>query len=147
MDIPNIVSQSKYSKILSGCPETCWYITGTVGQVLHNVYRPGLEYAAPVWHPGLAQQLADIIERVQNSSLQIVYPDLSYGRALEETGLLTLHARRDQLCLGFAESLSANDQFIDWFPPRQSLHGRNLRNKAAINIRKCKTNRTLNSPI
>ena len=111
--------------------------------------RPGLEYAAPVWHPGLSQQLSDIIERVRSSSLHIVYPDLSCGRALEETRLPTLHARWEQLYLGFAQSSYANDhQFIDWFPPqRQSLHGRSLRNKSAINIPKCKTNRTCNSPI
>ena len=110
--------------------------------------RPGLEYTAPVWHPGLSQQLSDIIECVQRSSLHIVYPDLSYGRVLEETGLPTLHTRREQLCLSFTQSLYANDQYIDWFPlQRQSLHGRNLRNKSAINIPKCKTNRTRNSPI
>ena len=109
--------------------------------------RPGLEYAAPVWHPDLSQQLSDIIERVQRSSLHIVYPDLSYGRTLEETRLPTLHARREQLCLGFAQSLYANDQF-DWFPPQhQSLHGRNLSNKSAINMPRCKTNRTRSSPI
>ena len=110
--------------------------------------RPGLEYAAPVWHPGLAQQLLDTIECVQTSSLYIVYPDLSYGRVLEETGLPPLHARWEQLCLGFAQFLYANDQFIDWFLlQRQSLHGQHLRNKSAINIPKCKTNRTLTSPM
>ena len=101
--------------------------------------RPGLEYAAPVWHPGLTQQLSDCIERVQSSSLHIVYPDLSYDRTLDETGLPTRHARREQLCLGFTQSLHVNYQFIDWFPPqRQPLHGQNLRNKSAIAISKCK---------
>ena len=67
--------------------------------------RPESAYAAPVWYPGLTQQLSNIVERVQSSSLHRVYPDLSYSRALEETGLPTLHARREQLCLGFAQSL------------------------------------------
>ena len=108
--------------------------------------RPALGYAAPVWHPGLTQQLSDIIERVQSSSFLIVYLDLSYGRALEETGLPTLHGRRQQLYLGFAPSLCVNDRFTDWFPPqRQSRHGRNLGSKSAITIPECKTNRTLNS--
>ena len=59
-----------------------------------------------MWHPGLTQQLLDIIERVQSSSLHIVYSDLSHiSTALEESGLPTLHARQEQLCLGFAQSL------------------------------------------
>ena len=110
--------------------------------------RPGLGYRAPVWHPGLTRQFLDIIERVQSSSLHIVYPDLGYGRVLEKTGLPALHARREQLCLGFAQSLYTNDQFTDWFPPqRQPLQGWNLRNKSAVTVPKCKTNRTLNSPL
>ena len=134
----------------SGCPDACWYIIGTVSQVLHNVHqtRDGVRstHVAPA---GLTQLLLDSTEHVQSSSLHIVYPDLSYGKALEETGLPTLHARAGAAVSRFRTiSVYANDQFIDWFPTqRQSLQGRNLRNKYAITTPKCKTNRTLNSPI
>jgi len=54
---------------------------GTSSEQLIKFYttfiRPGLEYAAPVWHPGLTQRLSDSIERVQSSSLHTVYPDLT----------------------------------------------------------------------
>ena len=60
--------------------------------------RPGLEYAAPAWHPGLTQQLSHSIERVQSSALHIIYPELTYCQALSRTGLPTLHSRREQLC-------------------------------------------------
>ena len=67
--------------------------------------RPGLEYDAPMWHPGITQTLSDNIERVQRASRHIVFPELSYEQALNKTDLLALHARWRQLCLRFARSL------------------------------------------
>ena len=67
--------------------------------------RPDLEYTAPVWHPGITQALPDNTERVQRALLHIIFPELSYEHALSKTGLPTLHARRQQLCLRFARSL------------------------------------------
>ena len=87
--------------------------------------QPGLEYAAPMWHPSIAQTLSDNIEWVQHASLHIIFPELSYEHALNKTGLPTLQ----QLCLRFARSLYDNPNFRHWFPPqRQNIHKRNLRN-------------------
>ena len=40
--------------------------------------RPTLEYAAPVWHPGLPQHLSNQLETAQRLCLRSIYPDLSY---------------------------------------------------------------------
>ena len=75
---------------------------GTTREQLVKFYitfiRPGLEYATPVWHPGITKTLSNNIERVQRTSTRI-HPELSYERALAETDLPTLHARLEHLCL------------------------------------------------
>ena len=39
-----------------------------------SVIRSVLEYACPVWHPGLTSQLSKDIERVQKRCLRIIFP-------------------------------------------------------------------------
>ena len=109
--------------------------------------RPTLEYAAPVWHPGLTQQLSEQLEGVQRRALHSILPDKSYRQALESTGLPKLCDRRKDLCLNFARS-TFNSEFRHWFPAqRHSCHGRNLRNNRQLSIPKCRTLRIQNSPI
>ena len=50
--------QSKHFNIFSRCPKARWYITGRVIKFYTMFIRPGLEYTALAWHPGLTQQLA-----------------------------------------------------------------------------------------
>ena len=91
-------------------------------------FRPGLEYAASVWHSGITQKLSDNIERVQQASLSIIHPELSYKHALEKTGLSNLHARREYICVNYPRSLYGNPAFNHWFPPqRQNIHNHSLR--------------------
>ena len=42
--------------------------------------RPLLEYAAPVWHPGLTRQQSDLLEQVQGQCLRTLLPEVSYMR-------------------------------------------------------------------
>ncbi len=110
--------------------------------------RPGVENAAPVWHSGLAARLSDKVEMVQRSSLRTIFPDKSYREALLATGLLTLHARRVELCLTFAKSVHGNPDFSHWFPAqRQDCHRHNLRNNHRISDPPCRTKRLKNSPV
>jgi hypothetical protein len=110
--------------------------------------RPTLDYAAPVWHPGISAQLSDRLESVQRSSLRTIFPDLSYNRALAATGLPTLHDRRDALCLSFGNKTHSNPDFAHWFPAkRQDCHRHNLRNKNQITMPHCRTQRLKNSPV
>ena len=109
--------------------------------------RPTVEYAAPVWHASLTGKQSDKVEAVQRSSLRTIFPDLSYRRALQHTGLPTLHDRRVELCRTFAASSLKNPAFAHWFPrKRGDCHSYHLRSndKRGLPIM---TQRLKNSPV
>ena len=60
-----------------------------------SVIRSVMEYACPVWHPGLTQKQSEEIEKVQKRCLRLIYPDLSYSQALAKAGLTKLQIRRE----------------------------------------------------
>ena len=66
-------------------------------QVYISIIRSVLEYACPVWHPGLSKTQSNEIERVQKRCLRIIYPKLTYTGVLLISGLDTLHARRENI--------------------------------------------------
>ena len=68
------------------CDILCVYCT-----VIHSI----LEYARPVWHPGLTKKLSKDIERVRKRCLKLLYPYVSYSEALNKSGLNRLDYRRD----------------------------------------------------
>ena len=103
--------ESQHEEVLSGHPETCWNHHQTFTQFYMTFIQSGLEYAAPVWHPSIAQTLSDNIERVQQAILHIICPELSYEHSLNKIGLPTLHTTWQQLCLRFARSLYDNPNF------------------------------------
>ena len=51
-------------------------------RIYTSMIRSVLEYAAPVWHTSLSQEQSERLESVQKRALRVVYPDLSYRRAL-----------------------------------------------------------------
>ena len=110
--------------------------------------RPALEYAAPVWHSSLTQRLSDNLEAVQRSSLRVVFPDLSYRKALIATDLPTLASRRQELCLNFAKSAYKSEKTNHWFPAkRHASHQYTLRNNNKLSIPKSKSLRLYRSPV
>ena len=44
-----------------------------------SIIRSVLEYACPVWHPGLTKAQSKEIERVQKRCLRVIYPSLTYS--------------------------------------------------------------------
>ena len=62
------------------------------------------EYCSVVFHSRLSVEDSDCLERIQKCCLRIILGDnyVSYSAALEMTGLLTLHQRREERCLSFA---------------------------------------------
>ena len=46
--------------------------------VYNSIIRSVLEYAWPVWHPGLTKKLSKDIECVQKRCLKLLFPALSY---------------------------------------------------------------------
>ena len=54
---------------------------------------PVLDYACPVFHAGLPQYLSNEMERMQKRVLRIVYPALSYSKALEAADIDSVYKR------------------------------------------------------
>ena len=81
--------------------------------------RPLLEYAAPVWHPGLAIQQSEVLEQVQRQVLRVLLPDSSYSKARHISGLPTLSERRTKLWLNLASGLTKSTDFSNWLPQRR----------------------------
>ena len=82
-------------------------------RIYTSMIRSVLEYAAPVWHTSLSQEQSERLESVQKRAFRIVYPDLSYRRALSLTGMQTLHQRREHIARGF---------FVQMLQPNHKLH-------------------------
>ena len=124
---------------------------GTTREQLIKFYttfiRPSLEYASlELWHPSITQTLFG--EHLEGATYFTTHHSPGAEGTLEETGLPTLHTRRECLCLSFARSLYNNPAFKHWFPPqRQNIHNQTLRNISSISIPRCRSHRTLNTPI
>ena len=118
--------------------------------IFSGFVRPLVEYAAPVWHPGLKYDDCVTLERIQRRACKIIMGKqyTTYDEALHDCGLDTLETRREQLCLKFFKSLITSDKFSSWVPPtRGSLHQRNLRSANKLSLPKCNTSRCKNSPM
>ena len=58
----------------------------------------------------LPAYLSDQIERVQKRVLRILFPEVSYSKALEDTGLKTLFHIREELCsTAFKQIVESDD--------------------------------------
>ena len=51
---------------------------------------PMLEYAVPVWHPGMTQEHIDDLESIQMRAMNITFPNLDYISALNECNIPTM---------------------------------------------------------
>ena len=92
--------------------------------------RTALEYAAPVWHPGLTAAQHAKIERIQKRCLRIILGREyeGYGQALERLGLASLYKRREMLTLRLGRSMLRSEDHKHLFPPTmRAVHGRNTR--------------------
>ena len=86
---------------------------------IYGLYiRSVVEQAAVVWHSSLTKGEQLDLERVQKVALRIILKDqyLNYIHALKITGIPTLKARRNDLCLKFAKSCVKNNMTSDIFP-------------------------------
>ena len=107
--------------------------------------RPILEYACPVWHSSLTCAQSASIERIQKRALRLIFPGMSYSKALELAGISELESRRIHLCLSFAKSAIKLDVCQDWFT--RNYPTRTLRQAKLFKEPRCRTNRLKNSPI
>lgn len=110
--------------------------------------RPLLEYATPVWHPGLTREQSEDLEQIQRQCLRTLLPDVSYREALTITGLQRLEERREQLCMNFGKKLLNSNEFNHWLPSRRGqCHQRSLRNNNMLNPLPSRTRRFDRSPM
>ena len=112
--------------------------------------RPLVEYAVPVWHPGLTKLQSVQIERIQKRALRLILgvQYVSYDYALKITNLQSLELRRCELCLRFAKTLQSSHEFSDWLPVRRpARYSSSLRSTSTYQAIKCRTERYKRSPI
>ena len=63
-----------------------------------SLIRSVLEYACPVWHPGITVKQRNQLESVQKRFLRIIFPDTSYADSLKISELQCLFERRESIC-------------------------------------------------
>ncbi|KAI8479873.1 Beta-1,4-galactosyltransferase 3 [Branchiostoma belcheri] len=92
--------------------------------------RPVLEYAAPLWHPGLTKAQRRKIENIQRRATRIILAKefTNYKSALETLQLQTLEDRRIALCRRFANNIQASSLYRHWLP---QTRGSSVQNKTA----------------
>ena len=97
--------------------------TSDLVDVFIKQIRSLLEFAVPVWHPGLTGLDRLRIERVQKSACSIIlgHRYVSYRSALKQLGLETLYSRRNKLSTKFAKKAQKHSKFKQWFKPKNSV--------------------------
>ena len=108
--------------------------------------RSILEYACPVFHRALPSYLSDDLERLQKRAMKVIYPLLSYTAALKESGLSTLHERREVISSKtFAAIKEDKSHKRHELLPKNTSGRYSLRNNRFFNLPKCKTERCKSS--
>ena len=117
--------------------------------VYMSYVRPVIEYAAPVWHPGLTANNRAAIESIQKRATRIVlgsdYTD--YPNALQFLDMESAYERRNHLCNQFAVTCQKSDRYAVWFEENDAGTNMRLRSQRKYLEPRCKTNRRFNSPI
>ena len=106
--------------------------------------RTTLEYAAPVWHPGLTEHQHTMLERVQRRCLRIILGREyeGYEDALARLQFTTLRSRREMLTLRLGKSMLRSADHRSLLPPsRGAAHGRNLRHRHLLRPVWCRNER------
>ena len=70
-----------------------------------SVIRSVLEYRAQVWHGSLTGEQCYDIERIQKRALRMIYPRITYNKALTRCGIKTLESRRKTKCVNLVKDM------------------------------------------
>ncbi|KAI8498128.1 hypothetical protein Bbelb_240720 [Branchiostoma belcheri] len=112
--------------------------------------RPLLEYAAPVWSPGLTRTQSKQLENIQRRACRTILGTqyTRYSEACAQLNLPTLESRRDQLSRKFGRRLLSFPSFREWLPPsRMEISGRQTRTCNNLDSVSARTARFYNSSI
>jgi hypothetical protein len=114
-------------------------------KVYVSLVRPIMEYACQVWHAGLTEQQAEVIESIQERALKIAFPTLDYDHALKEANLMTLYQRREILCRRLFKSAQVPSHKLNPLLPEPRVITHNQRHPMKYPLPVCKTNRLKDS--
>ena len=101
-------------------------------QVYCSFIRSRTEYACVTFHSSLTKKQRNAIEKIQSTSLRIIFPTLSYNEALQKSNLKTLYERRQNRCLNFGLKSLKHPQNQRFFPRNTNSH--NLRNQEPFKV-------------
>ena len=93
-----------------------------------SIIRSVLEYACPVWHPGLTQKQSNEIEKVQKRCLKLIYPELSYDDSLAKSGLTKLEERRENLTRDLFDEIKDEQHILHSLLPMRDHNSLRTRN-------------------
>ena len=113
--------------------------------------RSSLEYAAPVWHPGLTSEQHARLEGIQKRCFRIILGNnyIDYQTALTTLKTTTLFSRREQLLVKFGHNILKSERHRHLLPPYlYDLHGRNTRRgRQLLQPVRCRTARYQKSSV
>ena len=115
--------------------------------ILHHMHACILEYGIPLFHRDLPSYLYEDLERLQKRAMNIIYPELSYAKALELSWLLTLYHRREAIAAKLFHEICANQSHSLhklWLPSKYQPSC-SLREQRTFIRLKCKTERCKSS--
>ena len=112
--------------------------------IFKAIIQPVLEYASPLWHGGLTQELSDNLEDQQKRACKIALPEMDYPSALDHLGMITLAERRNAISKTFFEKLKCPDDKLHKLLPAPIIC-RSTRNTNDYPLPQCKTDRYKNS--
>lgn len=90
-------------------------------QIYCSIIRSVVEYACPVWHPGLSVNQTNELERVQRRCLKIIYPSLSYVEALSAAGLKKLSERREEITHSMFQEIKNPNHPLHYLLPKRTI--------------------------
>ncbi len=96
-------------------------------EIYCSIIRSVLEYACPVWHPGLSKKQSNDLERVQKRCLKFIFPHLSYDQALDQTRLEKLSARRERMTKEMFAEIKCSSHPLNSLLPHRSTETRTTR--------------------
>ena len=107
-----------------------------------------LDYACQAFHSSLPAYLSDQVERVQKRVLRILFPEVSYIKALEDVGLKSPFHRCKELCSTLFRQIVESDgqhKLAGLLPTRNDSERYNFSNRCMFSILCVKTKRFRNS--
>eukprot|EP00920_Eleutheroschizon_duboscqi_P034063 GHVT01081689.1.p1 GENE.GHVT01081689.1~~GHVT01081689.1.p1 ORF type:complete len:133 (-),score=2.88 GHVT01081689.1:381-779(-) len=110
-----------------------------------SLVRTIVEYACPVWHPGLTKYLEHSLETIQRRVLLSVFPDMAYKDALSKADLPSLDEHRDQLTQDLFSQMENPNKKCHNLLPEIKIKYHNTRNQCKCCIPKARTNSYKNS--